>query len=229
MPVDLRRLRAGDTAGASLVVIPAGSIEQHCGLPAGLDCLVAERLSWLICEWLEERRGIKCVIAPPICYGYSPEWATAAGTISLSLETFSQLLEDVVRGLARWGFRRIIVLNAHYGNSDLISAKLRMLADMVDATLAAIDYWRVADIELGHASEVEKNILSDLGYDIDDTEECEEAAVYSHRGVKVYTRGKGGLERISADGYPGIMAIIQSLANAIAGILEVDEGKHYVG
>jgi creatinine amidohydrolase/Fe(II)-dependent formamide hydrolase-like protein len=166
MPVDLRLLTAFDGVEEMAAIIPLGSVEQHCRLPAGLDCMIAERLSWLSAGRAEEMLGRSPVyaIAPPICYGFSPEWAGVKGTITLPANTLLNLLEAVIGGLAGWGFNPIIILNAHAGNTPIARAAAAEQAYKRGAPrVAVIDYWRHANLTLGHACSVEESLALQLG------------------------------------------------------------------
>ncbi len=65
------------------------------------------------------------MVAPPIAYGYRSRPLSGGGegfpgTVSLSGRTLMALVEDVLVGLAASGFRRLILLNWHYENSNFI-------------------------------------------------------------------------------------------------------------
>jgi len=165
LPVKLGSLTAFDDVSGLSAIIPLGSLEQHCRLPVGLDCMIAERLSELAASRAEGilGRSPAYAIAPPICYGFSPEWAGVRGTISLRAHTIIALLEDVIEGLARWGFDPIIILNAHGGNTPVARAAAVESSRLSGARVALIDYWRASGLQLGHACRVEESIALDLG------------------------------------------------------------------
>jgi creatinine amidohydrolase len=96
-------LRVRDT-----IVIPFGTTEQHG--PAGslgLDTYVALSLA----EDAARRAGV--LAAPPLWYGDSSHHLGFPGTISLRTETLMQIVYDMVRSLARHGFKRILLINGH--------------------------------------------------------------------------------------------------------------------
>ena len=57
------------------------------------------------------RAGV--LAAPPAWYGDSSHHLGFAGTISLRTETLMQIVYDIVRSLARHGFKRVLLLNGH--------------------------------------------------------------------------------------------------------------------
>lgn len=106
-------------AGAG-VVVPVGSTEQHgYHLPLSTDVILPEQLALAAAESLD------LLVAPPIAYGYRSRPLSGGGegfpgTISVSGRTLMSLLEDVLVGLSRSGFARVIVLNWHYENSNFV-------------------------------------------------------------------------------------------------------------
>ncbi|MEB3851811.1 MAG: creatininase family protein [Desulfurococcales archaeon] len=167
MPVDLRLLTAFDSVEGMAALVPLGSVEQHCHLPVGLDCIIAERLAWLSAARAEELLaaggGARIAVAPPICYGFSPEWRGAPGTVTLPLGVYAGLVESVVEGLASWGFQAVILFNGHGGNSHPARAAASEAAHRLGARVAVLDYWRPPGLRLGHACEVEEALARELG------------------------------------------------------------------
>jgi creatinine amidohydrolase/Fe(II)-dependent formamide hydrolase-like protein len=238
MPLDLRKVSASENVEKSLVVIPVGSMEQHCDLPVGTDCLIAEALSWRTCNYIEKIENIRCFIAPPICYGYSPEWKRSWGTISLELKTFSNLLKDVIKGLIKWGFKKIVILNAHGGNSNIISAVLSEIVSEIqenEITLAQVDYWKVAGFKLGHGDLIERSILKQLlNIEIDNEIKCDQAKISEIPGLKIFTKGSKRLEILEVENEGSKVSInldyiIVKLSDAFRKILSVDTKDHYIG
>jgi creatinine amidohydrolase len=102
------------------VVLPVGATEQHGHhLPLCTDATLAERLA------LEVATALDVLVAPPVAYGYRSRPLSGGGegfpgTISLSAQSLMALVEDVLTGLAASGFRRLVVLNWHYENSNFV-------------------------------------------------------------------------------------------------------------
>ncbi|HET7342472.1 MAG TPA: creatininase family protein, partial [Methylomirabilota bacterium] len=95
----------------SVVLLPLGAIEQHGPhLPLGVDLVGAEELARRIAPHLE-RGGWRVVLAPSLPYGVSSLAVAWPGTVSLSVATQARLIVEVVRGLARHGFRRVVLTN----------------------------------------------------------------------------------------------------------------------
>lgn len=78
----------------SVIILPFGSTEQHgLHLPLGNDALVAIRLAE------DAARLSKTVVAPPCWYGWSPHHMAYPGTISITPETLTRVLYEVLRSL----------------------------------------------------------------------------------------------------------------------------------
>lgn len=102
------------------VILPVGSTEQHgYHLPLCTDVVLPESLA------RDAARRLGLLVAPPVAYGYRSRPLSGGGegfpgTISLSGRTLIALVEDVLVGLAASGFRRLVVLNWHFENSNFV-------------------------------------------------------------------------------------------------------------
>jgi creatinine amidohydrolase len=102
------------------VILPVGATEQHgYHLPLCTDATLAERLA------LEVAAALDLLVAPPVAYGYRSRPLSGGGegfpgTVSLSARSLMAVVEDVLTGLAASGFRRLVVLNWHYENSNFV-------------------------------------------------------------------------------------------------------------
>ena len=94
--------------GRDTIIVPFGTTEQHGPAgPLGLDTYVAIGLA----EDAAKRAGV--LAAPPVWYGDSSHHLGFPGTISVKTETLMQIVYDIVRSLARHGFKRILLVNGH--------------------------------------------------------------------------------------------------------------------
>src|SRR3954454_10071003 len=94
------------------IVLPLGSTEQHAYLSLGTDAILSERLAVEAAEPL----GVPVLPAQPV--GMTPAFLADPGSLSIGLETYVALLRDLVGSLRGHGFRRILLLNGHGGNSS---------------------------------------------------------------------------------------------------------------
>ncbi len=185
---ELKATQVAEVLRSHIPVIPTGSTEQHCTLPLGTDSIIVERLVDLACHRLSNR-GVGCLILPPLRYGYSVEWSTYPGTVTLSSRTLESLVLDILESVSRWGAERVAIVNGHGGNSGVLEAAARKAAVKTGLIVGVTDYWAHAEgVAIGHASRVEELLLSYLsGFKPgkrDRDEGCDEG-VLTGRGVKI--------------------------------------------
>lgn len=90
------------------ILVPCGTTEQHGPAgPLGLDTYVAMALA----EDAARQTGV--LTAPPLWYGDSSHHLGFPGTISLRTSTVIEVVLDILRSLARHGFKRILLINGH--------------------------------------------------------------------------------------------------------------------
>lgn len=102
-------------------VLPIGSTEQHGLLSLCVDGILAERVA------VEAAEALRVPVYPVINYGFTPSFVDYAGTVSLRLSTLCAMMVDVLDSMVRTGFRQIVVVNGHGGNSPAHSAIMEWL------------------------------------------------------------------------------------------------------
>ena len=108
------------------IIVPTGSMEQHgpIGL-MGTDTLCVEEIAGNVGQ------NINAVIAPALCYAPAEFNMSFPGTISISPETFTILLGEILTSLKRHGFKHIYILNGHGANLEPIH-KATSLIENID-------------------------------------------------------------------------------------------------
>jgi creatinine amidohydrolase len=98
-----------------LCIIPMGVVEKHGQhLPLGTDVFIARELSLLAA------RTEYAVVFPFWYAGQIFEARHQPGTISYSPELLFRLLDETCREISRNGFKKILLVNGHGGNTNLI-------------------------------------------------------------------------------------------------------------
>ncbi|MCG7506124.1 creatininase family protein [Mesorhizobium retamae] len=110
----------------TICVLPVGAIEQHGPhLPVSVDRDLAEAV--LERALAEMEAGPSILALPGFSYGKSNEHGMIAGTLSLSAPTLLAILGDIAHSLTKTGFRRLVLLNAHGGNTPVLEIAARDL------------------------------------------------------------------------------------------------------
>lgn len=104
----------------ALIVLPVGAIEQHGPhMPVFTDTLISEVLLTEAFEQLPDDTNIW--LLPAIPYGKSTEHLGHPGTITLSATTLMAVVMDIAKSLSTSGFQKLVLVNTHGGNTDLLN------------------------------------------------------------------------------------------------------------
>jgi creatinine amidohydrolase len=153
----------------TVVLLPIGSVEQHGRhLPVGTDTMLAHSVALAAAERLAGR----VIVLPPPWYGFSAHHMRFAGTVTLGAGTMMRLVEDIAASVIAHGFRRLLIVNGHGGNTgvvDVVAAELgrRFYGKARVAGLTYFQLARAAIAELrssraggmGHACEFETAMM----------------------------------------------------------------------
>ncbi|MFM1654622.1 creatininase family protein [Brevibacillus sp. B_LB10_24] len=149
------------------VIFGVGAFENHgYHMPFGTDALISN----IICEKLAERvEGL--MVLPPINYGLSQHYNKFPFTVSLTPETTTNVIKEVLLEVVRNGIKKILIMNGHDGNIAPIELAARAVkVAHPDVTIACLNDWWVAagrmvpegtfDVwnGLGHAGEGETSM-----------------------------------------------------------------------
>lgn len=116
-------------------VVPLGSTEQHGYLSLMVDAILPERLA------LEAAEPLGVPVYPALPYGIAPYFRGFPGTISLRVETYLRVIEDVLDSLAGAGFRRILIVNGHGGNAPAATRAVEWLAEHPGVRVKFHNWW----------------------------------------------------------------------------------------
>ncbi len=116
-------------------VVPVGSTEQHGYLRLTVDAILAERVA---CE-AAEPLGVP--VFPVLSYGITPYFRAYPGSISLRLDTYQRIVADVLESLASTGFKRVLFVNGHGGNTPGGSILQEWMNDHPGITVKWHNWW----------------------------------------------------------------------------------------
>jgi creatinine amidohydrolase len=169
-----------------------GSVEQHGPhLPVGTDTFIPIKVAWRVAE------RAKVLVAPPIYYGNSLSMADMNGVFTVTPDTLASLLFDLCKSFARQGFKKIVFINGHGGNKQVlnfIGQKARM---ETGALIVRIDWWNIVAEEIPqivekvvvHADEGETSMMLACRPELVDMTKAEKDDTYE-KLEKALTGGK---------------------------------------
>jgi creatinine amidohydrolase len=120
-------------------VLPIGSTEQHAYLSLCVDSILAEKVA------LEAAEPLAVPVFPVINYGLTPNFIEYPGTVTLKMSTLCAVVTDVLDGIVRSGFRRIVIVNGHGGNSPAHGAVLEWLGAQRGVQVKWHNWWNAPD------------------------------------------------------------------------------------
>ena len=120
---------------SDLCVLPLGSTEQHAGLSLSVDSILSERVA------VEAAEPLGVPVFPVVPYGLTPYFMAYPGTVSLRVATYVSLIRDILDGLERQGFRRIVLVNGHGGNAPAGAFAIEWMADHPGCSVKFHNWW----------------------------------------------------------------------------------------
>jgi creatinine amidohydrolase len=114
-------------------VLPLGSTEQHAYLSLSVDSILAERVAF------EAASGVP--VFPVLAYGITPYFQAYPGSVTLRVETYLKVIHDLLDGLLEQGFKRILIVNGHGGNSPAQGFVSEWMADHPGTQVMFHNWW----------------------------------------------------------------------------------------
>ena len=141
-----------------IILIPLGSTEQEgTHLPIGVDTYVAEDIA------REVAKETGSLVGPTLPVGYSEWFLEFPGTISLKMETFTQVIREYCSSLVHHGFRKFIFVNGHGGNSPGVDVVARELKLNHDVEIAMVQIWKLANSLAKDIPDLKENVFRHAG------------------------------------------------------------------
>jgi creatinine amidohydrolase len=150
-------------------VLVTGSCEQHgAHLPMDTDTYLAARVAGSACDITGD------AVLPPLPFGYNEKELDFPGTASIPAQVYLDVVVGIGRSLRRSGWNRLLVVNGHGWNNDLVRAAVHVLNEEPDFTAACCSYWSLCLPEvrehresptpggMAHACEFETSLMLHL-------------------------------------------------------------------
>jgi len=155
-------------ANARVALVPVGATEQHGpNLDLGVDWRIAEELAARIAQ----RSDSLALVVPPLPFGLSGHHLAFPGTLHVSAATFMAVVKDVAVSLRRHGIEKIVFVNGHRGNENVLGVLVTELTYEAGVE-AASSFWmtQAADViakhkqthRWGHGCEIETSVAMAL-------------------------------------------------------------------
>ena len=150
------------------VILPVAATEQHgAHLPVATDRMIGE----YFCQQLSREIPENVLILPAMAVGCSEHHMDFRGSLTLSHDTFLRQAEDILGSVAHHGFKNLIILNSHGGNSAIATVIVEHFGNRhPECRVVAATWWKITGNALfdlnetgeggvGHAGEFETSLM----------------------------------------------------------------------
>ena len=115
--------------------LPLGSTEQHAYLSLSVDSILAEQVA------VEAAEPLGVPVFPVLAYGITPYFLAYPGTVSLRISTYLDVVRDILDSLVGHGFKRLLIVNGHGGNSPAQSFVGEWLTQHPEVRVKFHNWW----------------------------------------------------------------------------------------
>lgn len=124
------------------VLLPTGTLEPHGVINNGADNTAPTAMAQTIA------RRVNAMIAPTLPYGITGSMEAYPGAFQITEAAYRPFIKQVLEGLAKNGFRNIIILNGHGGGQTAVlqSVAAEVASERKVRTLV-INWWSFASDE----------------------------------------------------------------------------------
>jgi len=126
-------------ARSDTALIGVGTMHSHGPTPLGFD---TTSTAW-IADQVGRRTGL--VTLPALPYGENDKMDHYPGTITIHRETVEAVYTDICRSLHQNGIRKVIFLNGHGGNREVLIRTGRNVREL-GMLLAIVEWWKVRHV-----------------------------------------------------------------------------------
>jgi creatinine amidohydrolase len=121
------------------VLLPTGTLEPHGVIPNGADNLAPEAMARALADRLN------AFVAPTLNYGVTGSLQAYPGAFQITPDAYAPFVADILAGLARNGFKNIIILNGHGGpQTALLNQVAAEASKQYAVRTLVINWWSLA-------------------------------------------------------------------------------------
>ena len=121
-------------------VLPLGSTEQHAYLSLCVDNILPTKLA-------HDAVGDAGVpVFPVLPYGITPYFRAYPGSINIRVQTYLAVVRDILDDLHEQGFRRILIINGHGGNTPAQGFAAEWMADHPGTQVKFHNWWNAPQV-----------------------------------------------------------------------------------
>lgn len=121
------------------VILPIGTVESHGACAIGTDNIIPLNLAELI--W----NDVNALVAPAINHGFTGVSLSGyPGSIMVREDIFEEYIYDVLKGLVKSGFKNVLIINGHGGNTEAAKRAFTRLHLETGARFMIVDWWKIA-------------------------------------------------------------------------------------
>lgn len=143
-----------------IVIVSVGATEQHGPhLPLNTDA----DLGYNIALELAANCQYKTIITPPVWMGFSHHHMDFCGTISIKQQTLFHLVFDIIESLLAHGFKKIVLMNSHGGNTSILKTVIDEIKIKLDASVLYFTYWHLLAKEIKNIRKSPLNGMAHAG------------------------------------------------------------------
>lgn len=128
----------------ALIILPIGTIEEHgLHLPLNTDILIAEQIAKKVADTIGDK--IPTLVMPGVWSGYSIKKMTKwPGVIRVRSEILIEVIYDILTSLVEMGFKRLLCINGHGQNPEIIKLAIRKISDKYGLSVLLSNIWSMA-------------------------------------------------------------------------------------
>ncbi len=119
------------------VILPIGTMEGHGSACLGTDNIIPETIADGICE------RIDALVAPTVNYGITKSLYWYPGGSTIDPDVFQAYIHNILDSFVDHGFKNVILMNGHGGNSSALKEVARDFHHEHRANIAVIHWWEL--------------------------------------------------------------------------------------